>query len=231
MLSVQSYALPTQKKRRISGHSYLPTVSPIDDDGNGHDNPFRSKRKRKCTKLNQLDYKIMSLSNNQYICHIKKPICVRRVEDMIREEYIRLQDSLYTPTYHVEYDAMNGDQIYVEDTDANDIREKVWQNLNFHRLYSELARREYQDGQIAPRDNVLTINNQYDIPFQGLIKDYSVVQYSLEGGPAADTTHAVVEIHIETDEQSSSANTTTVNTTTHRPVLEEVPDAMFSCCS
>lgn len=218
MLSVQSYSIPTHKKRRISHNSCLPMV--YNDD---REDSFRSKRK--CTKQNQLDYKIMSLSNNQYICYIRKPICIRRVEQMIRQEYMKLQESLYTPTYHVEADVLTGDQIYVED--AYDIQEKIWQNLNFDRLYSELARREYKDGEIEPRDNVLSINNQYDIPFQGLIKDYTVVQYSLEAGsssPSPETTHAVVEIYLETDEQQA----TTTTTTTHRPVLEEVPDAMFT---
>ncbi|CAL9727538.1 hypothetical protein MOUN0_A00232 [Monosporozyma unispora] len=222
MTSVQSYIniLPSQKKRRISVNSYIPSCSDSEEDIE----PGRMtlKRKRKCNRTNQLNYNIRSLSHNQYICYIKKPISIGTVEQMITQEYLKLQDSLYTPTYHVEYDSLTGNEIYVEDTNPNDIQGKIWENLNFNKLYSELAKVQYKDGNFTPRDNVLTINNQYEIPFNDFIKDCNVLQYRLEGGSHNNAmTSAVVEIYIETGDNLNTNNY-------YPPVLEEVTDAMFS---
>lgn len=182
-----------------------------------HNDDTGISTKRKCGRDQTITYCIRSLSSNQYICHVKKRIAIQNVEAMIRQEYLRLQQTLYTPTYQVEFDA-KGHETYREDiARMREIQKTIWETLNFNQLYSNCAKSQYQNDKITYNDNILTINQGYKIPFDQRITDCNIIEYKLEPEMGNTTTsiNAIAELFIETSRS------------THPPLLEEVTDAMF----
>lgn len=242
MTSVQSYiqlspdtnfepVQSVQRKRKIEYN--------IDDGDNinkiNTDGGYVTRDKRRCSRNDKLIHNIRTLSNWQYICYIKKPVSLIDVENMIKNEYLRVRESIYKPIYHVEYD-LNGNQVYIEDqTNSDDLQGKIWQNLNFHQLYSNLAKMQYDSSvnKFSIQKNVLKFNEVYEIPFNDIIKDYNIIQYRLEQDKYTGRINAVVEIFVETENKTNglhkyhSNNNNNNNAAVYPPILEEVTDAMF----
>lgn len=199
--------------------------------------------KRRCTRggdySHNLDYNIKSIANNQYICDLRKTVPTYIIDSLIQREYQRIQDSLYIPTYTVEYDR-HGREVYVEEkTNSRDLEEQIWEQLNLTSLYSHLAEQQYQNDNINIDNNRLSVqmgrnmmvkNNTpsqlYQIPFINDIDHCSIIQYRIERNKNTGCMEAIAELLIETVNQDNN-NSHVRTTTIHPPILEEVPDAMF----
>lgn len=238
MTSIQSYVQLSpdanfqpfqslQRKRKIDYNTYDNNSS--DNTGATAEN-YLTRGKRKCNRNNQLMYNVRSLSNWQYICYIKKPVPLIEIESMIKNEYLRIKESIYKPNYHVEYDS-NGNQIYIEgQTNSDDLQGKIWQSLNFHKLYSNLAEIQYDPNvnKFSIQKNLLKFNEIYEVPFNDVIKDYNIIQYRLEQDKSTGSINAVVEIFIETENNKNDLyKYDNNNNVVYPPILEEVTDAMF----
>lgn len=214
MTSVQSYIKllhdteyePTQsiqRKRKISLNTSN-NKSDATDDYYDYYYYYLNRGKRKCDKSRQLIHNIRILSNCQYLCYIKKPVSLTDIENMIKQEYLKVKESIYKPNYRVEYDS-KGNQIYIEDqTNDVDLQRQIWENINFQQMYSNLAKIQYEPNRnkFSIDKNLLKFSDLYEIPFNDNIKDYSIVQYSLEQDKRSGRINAVVEIFIETENKS-----------------------------
>ncbi|KAK5781892.1 Cur1p PWA37_000855 [Arxiozyma heterogenica] len=253
MTSIQSYVhfspdtnfksfQSLQRKRKIEYNTYDYNYSDDNHNNNNNNNSedsstitddYLTRGKRKCNKNRQLIYNIRTLSNWQYICYIKKPVPLIDIENTIKNEYLRVKESIYKPNYHVEYDS-NGNQIYVEDQSNSDVLQgKIWQHLNFRQLYSNLAEIQYNPSvnKFSIERNLLKFNDVYEVPFNDIIKDYNIIQYRLEQDNSTGNINAVVEIFIETENKNVDlyrcSNKISDNNAVYPPILEEVTDAMF----